>query len=339
MASDAMTAPVQPAAQIFERQRPMKSSKLRWRTWEGLSFDTGRQLGLVWVTIVLTVTPVCANPVLHIATWDLSGVDKTVFAPTKRNNRPTWRHTFGAERYDRKKRDLGVFNLDVDVVLLQGARHLRGLRRIFPTRDWKLIMSRDYMRNMPALSRLPVDLQDFDIAYEETTSAQPVTAIAVRCQRRLRVRGIQHIDVPTPEPGTQDPQTHPPSATAVRINYFGSNVWLLSVAAPIECTAEDQNCHVWHAVRTWQDETARTDVHPVPVVSGTTSPKRSENKSTDQAAKYCGDFKRPQHHGEASARIGKLHRLTRKKLGCIVLTTLDIPRARLHKIPARLPHE
>ena len=289
----------------------------------------------------LTPSPGSAAPELRIATWDVSQAEKSIFTRKKNRKKSSWRHTFGSERHDAKKTQHGVFNLDVDVVLLQGVRNVRALRRVFPTRYWKLILSNDYMRHAPPLSRLPSDLQTYDISITGRTVEHPVTAVAVRYQRRLRVRAIKHIRTEDHVGSTNDDASsleldNMPSATAVRINHFGSNIWLMSLALVQDCQGAVAKCATWRAVKNWYKLLQTSN--QIAAVAGAAHTR----PSTDEAQAHpkpptCGTFTPLTQSCGKDECLGQRKRLTRKKLGCIVLTTIKLPRARLQQFPGVPP--
>jgi len=270
-----------------------------------------------------------SQPGLRIASWDLSRAEKSIFAPPPKPAKSSWRHTFGSERSDRKKSRIGYFNLEADVVLLQGVRNVRALKRVFPPRRWRLILSRDYTKLAPALSRLPADLQDYDIAATEYTTPHPVTAIAIRYQRRLRVRGVQHIPVAT-QADSPENRSHMASGTAVRINHYGSSIWLVSLARAQDCSAAISECAPWQAALQWTHSLGLPAT--TLIIAGTSKPAPSSPQQTPTEA--CGDLLRVTN-GKASSALESpskslsslvlpTQRRARKKLGCIVSATLDL---------------
>ncbi len=286
--------------------------------------DAPLRLCLILFVSIASPSLVTAAPPLRIATWDVSRAEKGIFARPKREKKSSWRHTFGSERFDAKKTRLGIFNLDVDIVLLQGIRNVRALKRVFPTRTWKLILSRDYMRSITPLSRLPSDLQLYDIAATELNARTPVTAVAVRYQQRLRVRAIKHIEVDHRLGKSETTTSEIPAATAVRINHFGSRLWLVSLALTENCKGDHAQCLPWVTTNKWFKDL--NDFDRVPAVAGWSSPKPTDNNSQKKEIQPCGKLVAMSQSCLDQGCIGKMKRLTRKKLGCIVLTTVHVPR-------------
>ena len=307
--------------------KPIKSTmKSIWRTNQNLPGSTGWQSVCLLLFFIASSNALCAQtdsqPVLQIATWDISLAEESLFSQRKKKKKTAWRHTFGSERKDARKTRLGVFNLDVDVVLLQGVRDVRSLRQVFPRREWRLILSRDYLRNAPTLSRLPFDLQAFDIAAIERVLEQPVTVVAVRYQRRLRVRAIRHIKNSNYTDQSDPKATRRPSATAVRLNYFGSTLWLMSLDVVPHCQQDQSSCDIWQAAEAWYRTLNNTE--HVLAIAGR-SPPRNATASDDQTGdKMCGSFRTLSQLGLEGASISKTRSLKRKKLGCIVLTDITV---------------
>jgi len=310
--------------------RPKGSARTRDR-------KTSARLGAIFLAFIVMPSPGTTAPTLRIATWDVSQAEKSIFAVKKNEKKSSWRHTFGSERNDAKKTRLGVFNLDVDVVLLQGVRNVRALRRIFPTRHWKLILSKDYMRYAPPLSRLPSDLQAYDISVTGRTVEHPVTAIAVRYQRRLRVRGIQHIRIKDYIENADDSASgidldKAPSATAVRINYFGSNLWLMSAAFLPDCQSTAETCQAWKAINAWYKRLTRAD--HLSAIAGTAHTSGADINPDQKTPARCGELVPVTEICRGNKCLGKQKSLTRKKLGCIVMTRMRLPPT---PIPTRMP--
>lgn len=280
-----------------------------------------------------------AGPVLHIATWDITHAEKTIGSQKKKAKAPSWRHTFGAERGDRRQTKLKAFNLDVDIVMLQGAQNIGVVRRMFPARDWKLILSRDYRFVAPRLGRLPDDLSAFDISAQQRTSPKPITAIAVRYQRRLRVRGIEHIGERPSGTGPAFAEP-PPSAIAVRVNYFGRPAWFVSSRGPGPCAPSQAECSFKTAISDWYNEKIKHGPVSAPALVGYSvstlvkTGRATLDAAVDKEAR-CGKLEPASPDGLLGAKLGEPHRLSKPKLGCIVLSRLYLkpPVPRQHPLP------
>lgn len=290
---------------------------------------------LLWIASIGFAPDIRAEPVLRVATWDLTHADPTTFAPKKRRAKSSWRHTFGSERDDNKFYGPGVFNLPVDAVLLQGVRSIPALRRVFPPRTWNLIVSRDYTYAAAPLSTLPRDLRAFDISAYERNSKHPVTAIAVRYQRRLRVRGIAHLTLdPAGMPSNGETSSPYPSPIAIRLNYHGHFVWLASMASSQNCHVDIGSCPSEKSVGAWQADRAEAGDDTTVLTGGS----RSKPGSDKNAKKFnnCGIITQRATSDSDRWHRGKSQKKTRKKLGCIVLTTYRPPN-RSSKRPTIVP--
>lgn len=285
----------------------------------------------------LGACPANASQILRIATWDLAHADASVFKAPK-SRQPTWRHTFGSERQDRKPARLGTFNLDVDIVLLQGVHNIHGLRRIFPPRHWKLIISRDYMHVSRPLSRLPTDLQAFDISTLDQSAGNPVTAVAVRYQRGLRVRGINHISLDTHIQNVTSKNKPHPKALATLLNYYGLRLWLVSMQLPAPCREQEMTCSAFDGFKaTLRARLERQNRSHYPVIAGIarapsedgTSAKTPPNLSNPHCGRLTPVFRQAKEH----SALGYVHQKTRKKLGCIVIGDIKL----LQSLPRQIP--
>lgn len=211
----------------------------------------------------LLPVPTPAQPVIleetivRVASWDLSdGAAAGVIvrqAPVQR----TWRNTFGAERRIDQHTGFSGDALKSDVVMLQGVRSIKEVRKIFPARSWKLILSRQLMRQNAG--RLNQDTR--------IEGGAETTAIAVRYQRVLRVTGFEHLLDPVAEAGAAsvrpDAAASNPveaangdgeasAALALRLNYSGSVFWVVSAVIPSTCH-ENPQCPSLKSLATWAE--------------------------------------------------------------------------------------
>jgi hypothetical protein len=186
------------------------------------------------------------RPPLNVAIWDAATASDRVFAKPAKAKKPRWRTTFGSERRDRSKRGRTRFDIDADVVLIHGVRHIGALRRVFTSRKWRLILSPDFTRRAPRLGRLPADLRAYDIARHDTISAKPLTAIAVRYQRRVRVRGVKSMSaLHYNSEGVKsegDEAVSSSRSLAVRLFFKGRQVWVASVPVTAACKNQAEAC-------------------------------------------------------------------------------------------------
>ena len=184
---------------------------------------------------------------LRIVSWDLAG------APNIRPNkaleaaRPAWRTTFGSERRTQaaqEKKVTGPLAIDADVVLLQGLTSMRMVRRLFPARDWRLVVSRQILERDDPL----------DPWSQDAMSIVPTTAVAVRYQQDIRVTAQDHLmELAAPEPPSNAASTEKPAAgTAVRISAAGQTLWVVSVAFTQSCLANVTACAARENLESWR---------------------------------------------------------------------------------------
>lgn len=169
---------------------------------------------------------------LKIASWDLTEAPNLI-PPPPPPAKTSWRTTFGSERRTRAPppEPAAAPVIDADAVLLQGVTDARALRRLFPAREWRLVVSRQMLRSS----------EDTD----------PVTAVAVRAREGLRVTGREFLLDPTSEGASAFPGGIA-APTAVRLSERGHSVWLLSVALSAGCSAQKAPCPVREKIDTWQ---------------------------------------------------------------------------------------
>jgi hypothetical protein len=183
---------------------------------------------------------------LKIASWDLTGATLPA-PPPKPDFRPpperqqTWRTTFGSERRPAEPQAIkGTVVIDADVVLLQGLTDIVAVRRVFPAWHWRLIVSRRALSaRLPreaGLTRVPPDT--------------PVTAIAVRARRGLRIsardelRELHDIEA--------DLGHKPTAVTAARIADGTRTLWFVSVMLADACTGAQGTCPARDYLSSWR---------------------------------------------------------------------------------------
>ena len=116
-------------------------------------------------------------------------------------------------------------------MLLQGVTDPKFLRRLFPAREWRLVVSREMFRS--------------------AAESDPVTAVAVRAREGLRVTGREYLLDPASE-GASAPATDVAAPTAVRLSDRGHSVWLLSVALSSGCSPRGTPCPAREKIDAWQ---------------------------------------------------------------------------------------
>jgi len=125
--------------------------------------------------------------------------------------RGQFRHTFGSQRNTREEHQQIAFDpgrVDADIVLLRGVERQALLRRLFPARSWRVVLSR---------ARIVVARE----AGEIDGDSPAATAVAIRLQPGMRFAGV-------------DPGMARALGTSARVNIGKRTVWLLATAG---CTS------------------------------------------------------------------------------------------------------
>lgn len=190
---------------------------------------------------------------LTIAILDLAEVP--ALAPPKpvSADQSAWRTSFGSERKSEPKvkgasPDSPLAAIaEADAVLIQGVHAAAPLRRLFPPRTWRLIVSRG--------------LASASNSARGTNAGDPtITAIAIKARPDLRVTArsagllLEARDAPESDPAGTPPPT---TATAVRLMDAGRAIWLASVALPAGCS-DASGCTAREQLNAWR-ETKRGD--------------------------------------------------------------------------------
>jgi hypothetical protein len=183
---------------------------------------------------------------LRVASWDLSQSPLRAASTQRAKARPTWRTTFGSERQTEEvvtSAGPGI-DIDADAVLLQGVSDPAAIRRLFPARDWRVVISRPVAEDSP--------LRPSDVATpDQDDGSKLLTGVAIRARKGLRISrrdqvlGVPGIDGESPVPASW--------ATAVRLVDRGNVLWLLSLALPETC-AEGAACEARDRIAKWQQE-------------------------------------------------------------------------------------
>jgi hypothetical protein len=181
---------------------------------------------------------------LKIVSFDLAAAAGLATVTDSAAKRPSWRTSFGSEIRSETRRARPALAIDADVVLLQGLASIREARRLFPAREWKLVVSRQIL----SMDEVPDEARKF-----------AATAVAVRYQTDVRVTGQDHLmDLG----GAGDLA---PAATAVRLTFDGRTMWILSAALPEGCAGE-ASCAAAAAIERWRR--ARRDAGDMTVAGG-----------------------------------------------------------------------
>ena len=146
--------------------------------------------GVLLLGFIGLAAPVGAQPritedgLLRIASWSLlDAVGAGVIARKKPVER-SWRNTFGSERRIASRPAIAGEKLGADVVLLQGVKSIQEVRQIFPARDWKLILSRQVLRQNRG--RINNDTVLVSNTFWTSASVQTLKARAPNLPRRLK---------------------------------------------------------------------------------------------------------------------------------------------------------
>lgn len=212
-------------------------------------------------------------PPLTVAILDLA--EAPGLAPPKpaRAESAPWRTSFGSERTTQREKKpaaaadgpLGLV-ASVDAVLIQGVHAAAPLRRLFPPRTWRLIVSR-------AMARA-------DASFGSNPRLPPTTAIAIKARGDLRVTArtrelrLTDTDVDIATEGAA-------SATAIRIAAPGRAIWLASVALPAGCRGEPA-CAARAGLEAWR--ATKRGEGALTLVGGRT---RSPEAEAPQGARTC----------------------------------------------------
>jgi hypothetical protein len=180
----------------------------------------------------------------------LSAAEAAVItAPMPGSPPPVWRTTFGAASLiDANAPKPKV--IEADVVLLQDVTNLMQLRRAFPPKSWRLIVSRQMV---PDDARSPAAI-----------SKNPSTVIAVRFQPDIRIAGQEHLmDMADRKSlseaakltGAPELSSAPlVAATAVRLNIVGKFAWVVSASFDESCGIPGPACPQRTRLNTWIDQ-------------------------------------------------------------------------------------
>lgn len=224
------------AASLCERQH------VRVRPVRGLAAGTGGVLlPLVWSVGEALAGAMGPYLPLRIVSFDLATAPAIGAIRPAPAAKPAWRTTFGSEIRNEPKQRVPVLSLDADVVLLQGLTSAREARRLFPAREWRLVISRQLLEGADAGGSIPRDV----------TARVPTTAVAVRYQPGLRVGGQSHLM----DGAAGGPEETPAvAATGVRLVVEGRVVWVVSAVLRPGCDDGMDRCPEGRALADWRAE-------------------------------------------------------------------------------------
>lgn len=178
---------------------------------------------------------------LRIASLDLADGAAALLGARPEPARPTWRTTFGSERKTEPKPAIGPNAIEADVVLVQGVEAIQIARRLFPARDWKLVVSRQMLASD----------DPFDPWSRDAVAAVPTTAVAVRYQEGLRVTGQEHLMELAAGPAGREPR--PVAGTAVRLLAGDETLWVVSLDLNASsCAPGEADCREPASLASWR---------------------------------------------------------------------------------------
>lgn len=162
----------------------------------------------------------------------------------------------------------------VDAVLIQGVHAAAPLRRLFPPRAWRLIISRNILAagDPRGLRAGPTDLQ-------------PGAAIAVRVRKDLRITG-RSLTLRLPKPGSFAGDADS-SVAAVRLMAGGRTFWLGSIALPASCSVEEPPCPTLQTLDAWREEMRKRGE---PALIGGRIASQPATETTAEAPVGCASY-------------------------------------------------
>ncbi|WP_439541593.1 hypothetical protein [Hyphomicrobium sp.] len=252
---------------------------------------------------------------LTIAILDLAEVPDLAPPKPLRAEPSAWRTSFGSERKNAPNvkpasPDSPLEAIaNADAVLIQGVHAAAKLRRLFPPRTWRLIVS----RGLADASRAA------NIGAGTTT-----TAIAIKARPELRVTARTagfRLEAPDAQAPPGAPQT---TATAVRLVDAGRAIWLASVAFPVGCS-EASDCPARQQLNTWR-ETKRGDGE-LTVIGGRTQVEHAAPAPTAENAPPCAAHGIDADSPWQRVPLPSAENPQKSASGCIAMIRLDGPSA------------
>lgn len=250
---------------------------------------------------------------LTIAILDLAEVPDLAPPKPTRAEPSAWRTSFGSERKNEpnvkpSSPDSPLAAIaDADAVLIQGVHAAAKLRRLFPPRTWRLIVSRG--------------LAD---ASRAASADAATTAIAIKARPELRVTartaGLR-LEAPDAQATLSAPQT---TATAVRLVDAGRAIWLASVALPVGCSGAS-DCPARQQLNAWR-ATKRGDGE-LTVIGGRTQAEHAARAPTAGNALPCTAHGIDADSPWQQIQLPTTENPQKSASGCIAMIRLDAPSA------------
>ena len=268
--------------------RGMRRRRSGARTHGGAGALACARRGLPAALLALAAAPAAAGEAapaagsgLTVSILDLAEAPALAPPPPAEARRPAWRTSFGAERRTEPEvkpetaagSGLLAAVAGSDAVLIQGVKAAAPLRRLFPPRTWRLIVSK----------RLVAPLDPAGAGPAERPAA---TAIAVKARRDLRVTARAYaLRLDDPPPGGPEAAL-PAAATAVRLMDRGRAVWLASVALPSACLgAASAACPARDGLESWR--AARRAAGEATLIGGRLAGHSAAGAETTDAPAAC----------------------------------------------------
>lgn len=199
-------------------------------------------LAAIWAAAPLVAQPtISQDRGLRIASWNLQDAVTAGAIERAEPKERRWRNTFGAERRIEEDTTFDGRKLKSDVVLLQGVRSIREVRKMFPARDWKLILSRQILQAGDGRIN-----RDSSVGGDVLST----TAVAVRYQRFLRVTAVDHLLDLSGE-ATEAGKKRTPAGLAVRLVNDGQVFWAVSAVLPSGCSGGAGGCEERDKLAEW----------------------------------------------------------------------------------------
>lgn len=249
----------------------------------------------------LAVRP--ASGSLKVLSWNVATSPYAIEMRKIKAAAPSWRTSFGAERRTiNPPKAPQAADFDYDVVLLQGVINPRALRRLFPARMWRLILS------PRALARLPKGS-----VFTAPVSTTEIEAVAVRYRQGLRigmrdeVSGTAPADLSRPEAGAASDAP----GVAVKVVDRGRVLWFASVSLD-QCAKAQEVCAAWEQMTRWR--LARRQSGDATVLGG-----RIFAQEEDACGQQSIEAELPA--SGAQGQLGKGER--RDLLGCVAELAID----------------
>jgi hypothetical protein len=254
--------------------------------------------------------PPAAPAPLKILSWNVATSPYAIAMRKIRMAAPSWRTSFGSERRSIDPPAAPqASDFDFDVVLLQGVINPRALRRLFPARRWRLILSPRALASLPRGS-----------VFTAPVSTTEVEAVAVRYRQGLRIITRADVAAAAPAQAAAPPPGDAaaaggaaPPGVAVKLIDRGRPVWFASIALPAACAGGAGPCPERDLVARWRQE--RREAGEAAVSGGLLSPPRE--------AASCAAQSIQADVPQAAARQPAAQGQARPLLGCIAELTLD----------------